>query len=77
MGEDRPARSEGRRESRSLPVSRSFVVQFSPDTTPGSGVFRGRVEHIETGRSQRFSVLEDLLAFVGVVLETNETEERP
>ena len=56
------------RESPSLPVSRSFVVQFTADTAPASRRFRGRIEHIESARSRRFASLEDLVAFVADVL---------
>jgi hypothetical protein len=51
-----------------LPVSRSFVVQFSDDTAPPSARFLGRVEHIESGRSRRFASLDELVAFVSEVL---------
>jgi len=56
----------------SLPVSRSFVVQFTADTVPASRRFRGRVEHIDSGRSRRFNSLDDLAAFITEVLEANQ-----
>jgi hypothetical protein len=56
----------------SLPVSRSFVVQFTPDTAPAARLFRGRVEHIESGRSRRFTSLDDLAAFVEELLAGGE-----
>ena len=52
-------------------MSRSFVVQFTANTVPASRQFRGRVEHIESARSQRFASLADLAAFVREVLEAN------
>jgi len=52
-------------------VSRSFVVQFTADTVPVSQQFRGRVEHIESGRSRRFAALEDLAVFIREVVEAN------
>ena len=55
-------------ESPSLPASRSFVIQFTADTAPASRRFRGRIEHIESARSRRFTSLEDLAAFVTDVL---------
>ena len=56
----------------SLPVSRSFVLQFTTDTAPASQRFRGRVEHIDSGRSRRFNTLDDLAAFITEVLEANQ-----
>jgi hypothetical protein len=64
---ERPGAGEG-----SLPMSRSFVVQFTADTVAASRRFRGRVEHIESGRSQRFASLDTLVAFIAELLEMNE-----
>jgi hypothetical protein len=52
-----------------LPVSRSFVVQFAADTLPAASRYRGRVEHIDSGRSQRFASLDELMSFVNELLE--------
>jgi len=60
----------------SLPVSRSFVVQFTSDTVPASQCLRGRVEHIDSGRSQRFDSLDNLVAFFTEVIQANESEEQ-
>jgi hypothetical protein len=59
------------REGVSLPVSRAFVMQLTPDTMSGAGRFHGRVEHIESGRAHRFGSLDDLMAFIAEVLETS------
>ena len=56
-------------------MSRSFVVQFTRDTVPAARCFRGRIEHIESGRTRRFDSLADLLTFVRDVL-ADETDER-
>jgi hypothetical protein len=61
--------------SSSLPVSRSFVVQFSFDTTVASRRFRGRVEHIDSGRSRRFDSLEELTAFLVEMLACGRDDE--
>ena len=53
----------------SFPVSQSFVVQFAADTLPASNRYRGRVEHIDSGRSQRFASLDELLSFVNELLK--------
>ena len=76
MGDDdEPAGVGGGPGGSSLPVSRSFVVQLTADTVTASGGFRGRVEHIESGRSRRFTSLEDLGVFIGEVLEANQSGE--
>jgi hypothetical protein len=38
-----------------LPPWKAFVVQLTSDTTPTSGTFSGRVEHLGSGRRERFS----------------------
>ena len=58
-----------RRGGAPLPVSQSFVVQFATDTVPASNRYRGRVEHIDSGRSQRFASLDELLSFFNELLE--------
>jgi hypothetical protein len=46
----------------SLPPWKAFVVQFSRESNETSGVFAGRVEHLNTARRVRFRSGEDLLA---------------
>lgn len=48
------------------------MVQFTRDTHPASRRFQGRVEHIDSGRSQRFASLDALVAFVTQVLESED-----
>ena len=74
-GDDERAGRGGEPGGPSLPVSRSFVVQLTADTVTVSGGFRGRVEHIESGRSRRFTSLQDLGVFIGEVLEANQSGE--
>lgn len=52
-----------------FPVSQSFVVQFAADTRPAANRYRGRIEHIDSGRSQRFASLDELISFVSELLE--------
>jgi hypothetical protein len=47
-----------------LPSWKAFVIQLSHDTTPESGIFAGRVEHLASGRRQRFASGKELLAMV-------------
>jgi len=47
-----------------LPSWKAFVIQLSHDTTPDSGTFAGRIEHLGSGRRQRFASGKELLATV-------------
>jgi hypothetical protein len=47
-----------------LPSWKAFVIQLSDDTTPDSGIFAGRVEHLGSGRRQRFASGKEPLAMV-------------
>ena len=47
-----------------LPSWKAFVIQLSHDTTPDSGIFAGRIEHLGSGRRQRFASGKELLATV-------------
>ena len=47
-----------------LPSWKAFVIQLSRDTTPDSGIFAGRIEHLGSGRRQRFASGKELLATV-------------
>lgn len=51
-------------EKPALPSWKSFVLQLSHDTTPESGILAGRIEHLGSGRRQRFASGEELLAMV-------------
>jgi hypothetical protein len=69
------AAGPGRGGGTALPVSRSFVVQFTPDTAAPPACFRGRVEHIDSGCARRFTSLDDLLAFIRDFLAADEADE--
>jgi hypothetical protein len=47
-----------------LPSWKAFVIQLSHDTTPDSGIFAGRIEHLSSGRRQRFASGKELLEMV-------------
>ena len=58
-------------ETRSAqPVEWAFVVHLRPGVVPEAGRVAGRVEHVVSGRSERFGSLPELLAFFGRVLRT-------
>lgn len=47
-----------------LPQRLAFVVQLSPGPGAGPGSFAGRVSHVVSARSARFTSLEECLAFI-------------
>ena len=47
-----------------LPTWKAFVIQLSHDTTPDSGIFAGRIEHLTSGRRQRFASAKELLSMM-------------
>jgi hypothetical protein len=47
-----------------LPSWKAFVIQLSHDTTPDSGIFAGRIEHLSSGRRRRFASGKELLSVV-------------
>ena len=47
-----------------LPSWKAFVIQLSHDTTPESGIFAGRIEHLGSGRRHRFASGKELLSTV-------------
>lgn len=47
-----------------LPSWKAFVIQLSSDTTPDSGIFAGRVEHLASGHRERFASGKELLSVV-------------
>jgi hypothetical protein len=46
----------------------AFVIQFRPETDLEVGRFEGKVEHIASYESTRFSSLEELLGFIAKML---------
>lgn len=55
-----------------LPAWKAFVVQFSREADVKTGIFSGRIEHLNSGRRARFTsaadlvkLLERLLAEIG------------
>ena len=64
MKSKNPASKEPGTIEPALPTWKAFVIQLSHDTTPESGIFAGRVEHLNSGRRQRFASGKELLAMV-------------
>ena len=59
--------------SSALPRQRAFLVQYASDADPGRGRHWGRIEHVESGQSQRFRSRQEFDDFVIAVL----SEKRP
>jgi hypothetical protein len=57
-----------------LPAWKAFTVQFSAESGASTGVFSGRVEHLNSGRRARFGSKQDLLTVLERMLE--DIEER-
>ena len=64
----------GSQEEPLLSPRRAFVVQFREEVDAGRTRFRGRVEHLVSGRAMRFHSPEELLAFLAEVLSTIRTK---
>ena len=47
-----------------LPIQRAFVIQIHADADVEQGYLSGKIEHIVSGQTQRFSNPEQLLAFI-------------
>lgn len=55
-----------------FPSGRAFIVQFvreAADEGIAHETYRGRVEHVISGRSSRFATVDDLVTFMRQVLE--------
>jgi hypothetical protein len=52
----------------SLPYAKAFVVQFTAETDPGLEHAAGRIEHLQTGRRERFESADDLLLWIAALL---------
>jgi len=63
------------RDQPPLPTQRAFVVQLHAESKIEKGQFKGRVEHIVSGRSTHFSTIKTLKAFIRHVLTEERSEE--
>ena len=52
-----------------LPSWAAYVIQLSHDTTPDSGIFAGRIEHLSSGRRARVGSTQELLAALEMMLD--------
>ena len=56
----------------SFPQRKAFVLQFTSDAGPRTGLFRGRIEHVSSGEQASFECPEQLWDFVRRMLERPE-----
>jgi hypothetical protein len=64
MAAKRPDSKERDTSAPALPAWKAFVIQLSQDTTTESGIFAGRVEHLASGRRERFASGKEMLSAV-------------
>ena len=64
MRAKKPDRMDPDTSEPTLPSWKAFVIQLTRDTTPESGIFAGRIEHLGSGRRQRFASGKELLSIV-------------
>jgi hypothetical protein len=55
-----------------LPAQRAFLVQVHAEAEVAQGRLAGRVEHVVSGQATHFASLEELLAFLALVLPPRE-----
>jgi hypothetical protein len=44
-----------------LPSRQTFLLRFSDATRPEAGIYHGRVEHLGTGKTMRFSTSPEII----------------
>jgi hypothetical protein len=59
----------------SLPSNRVFLIRLSSGAGPSAGNQRGRIEHIRSGRTKRFSSLDKVEEFISEVLSEEDHQE--
>jgi len=55
----------------------AFVIKFRPETDIAAGRLEGKVEHIGSYETTRFSSLEELLSFMAKMLAEVDNTEQP
>jgi hypothetical protein len=58
----------------SLPAYRAFVVQLHAEAQIEAGRFKGRVEHVTSGRATHFDSLEALVAFIARTVQAADVD---
>lgn len=60
-----------------LPSQQTFLLRFSDATQPDAGIYHGKVEHLGTGKTARFTSFPEVIEFTNAVMESDvgETDE--
>jgi hypothetical protein len=53
----------------------AFVIRFDTNSDIEGGIIEGKVEHVASYKTKRFSCLEELLMFIGRMLRDARAEE--
>jgi hypothetical protein len=59
-----------------LPSRQTFLLRFSDATQPQAGIFHGRVEHIDTGKTTRFNSFPEVIEFASEIMEEESHDKR-
>jgi hypothetical protein len=54
-------------------MKRAFVLRLNPEASPSNGKMVGRIEEVDTGRTVKFSSIEEFLAFLQQCLDDDAT----
>lgn len=54
-----------------LPSRQTFLLRFSDATEPEAGIYHGRVEHLSTGKTARFTSIPEVIEFTNDVMESD------
>jgi|SaaInl85LU_5_DNA_1037374.scaffolds.fasta_scaffold75095_2 hypothetical protein len=57
-----------------LPSRQTFLLRFSDATQPEAGIYHGRVEHLGTGKTARFTSFPEIVEFTGEVMSVEASE---
>lgn len=56
-------------------MKRAFVLRLTPEASPVDGKFEGRVEEVDSGRTRKFSSIEEFLGFLQQCLNHPQTQQ--
>jgi hypothetical protein len=66
---DKTAEEPGSEEH--LPSRQTFLLRFSDATQPEAGIHRGKVEHLGSGKTARFTSFTEVIEFTNIVMESD------
>ena len=57
-----------------LPSRQTFLLRFSDATRPEADIYHGRVEHLGTGKTARFTTFPEIIEFAGEVMKVEASD---